>query len=182
MKATAMLLFPMFSAYEISVALSVLAQAEKPVTFFSLTEAPVRSEEALPVAGDRRLDIPLDIDAFDSLLISGSMNPFESYLHEDRYLHFVKQFDRPDMIIGAISSGPILLSMNGMLDGKRFSCGVPEELFAQLRLDPAMHDKSAPFIADGNILTATGWRYMEFGIQFGRMLGLDFSPDWYPVP
>lgn len=179
MKSTAVLLFPHLCMYEIAVALSVLSQAKKPTVYFSASDEVILSEEGIPMKASHGLEEEIDPRQFDSLLISGSMNPFESYLNDDRYLRFVKQFDRPEMVIGAISSGPILLSMNGMLAGKDFTCGVPDELFADLQLDPEKHRKEVPFVAAENILTAVGWHYVDFGIQFGTMLGLDFNPKWY---
>lgn len=179
MKTTAVLLFPHFAAYELVVALSALRQAEKPVAFFSMTDAPMPSEEAMLVSGDHRIEADIDVSTYDSLLISGSMDPVASYLHDDRYLHFVKQFDRPDMVIGAISSGPILLSMNDMLAGKPYTCGVPEEMFEQFHFDPSNFVRKVPFVEAGNILTAHGFYNTDFGIRFCEMLGLDFDPNWY---
>ena len=34
-------------------------------------------------------------------------------------------------------------------------------------------------LVDGNLLTAIGFDFVNFGIKFGEMLGLEFDSGWY---
>jgi len=43
------------------------------------------------------------------------------------------------------------------------------------------YDNIGPYIVDGNIVTSVGCNFIQFGIQFGKMLSLDFQPGWYGV-
>ena len=35
------------------------------------------------------------------------------------------------------------------------------------------------YCIDGNLLTAVGVGFIKFGIEFGKMLKLEFEPRWY---
>ena len=73
MKKTAILLYDSFCNFEISVALEILALAEKPITVFGITKQAIRSEDGLSIFPDDTID-NLDLDAFDSLILPGSMD------------------------------------------------------------------------------------------------------------
>lgn len=178
-KKTAVLLYPYFSNYELSVALSILFQAEKPYTVFGLSDTePVRSEEGLRVLCDAKVE-DLKRGEYDSLLLTGCMQPFDSFMLDERYVDFVRLFDDENTPIGAISSAPLLLAKAGMLRDRAYMAGVPEEFMAANGMNPANQVKGEPYVRDGNLLTSVGSRFIPFGIQFGRMLGLEFSSRWY---
>ena len=189
MKKTAVLLFDLFSNYELSVALSVLAQGGKAFDVFCLNRE-AASEEGLRVQRDKALD-GLTIAEYDSLLIPGCMDPRE--IIDDPRIHaFLRSFDLERHVVAAISSAPLLLLKAGMLEGKRYLAGaVKEELLEEgftmeqmrgmrdvTRLDNG-DGTSTLCMADGNLLTAVGRGFIAFGLQFGRMLGLRFEPAWY---
>ena len=67
MKKTAILLYDSFCNFEISVALEILALAEKPITVFGITKQAIRSEDGLSIFPDDTID-NLDLDAYDSLI------------------------------------------------------------------------------------------------------------------
>lgn len=178
-KKTAVLLYPYFSNYEVSVALSVLFQAEKPFTVLGLSDTePVRSEEGLMVLCEARVEDAKRED-YDSLLLTGCMQPFDSFMLDDRYVDFVRLFDDGHTPIGAISSAPLLLAKAGMLRDRAYMAGVPEEFMEANGMNPTNQVKGKPYVQDGNLLTSVGGQFVPFGIQFGRMLGLEFSPRWY---
>lgn len=181
MKKTAVLAFPQYCNYEWSVALSALAQFEKPVVFFGANKDVMRSEEGLPLRCDALLEDLEDVDAFDSLLITGCMDPLTSYMQDMRHFDFVRRFDRPDIVIGAISSGPILLGKSGVLRQRAYTCGVPREIFEEVGLDPAQYQDESGIVEDENLITAKGWEFVEFGIRFGKKIGLEVDARWYGV-
>lgn len=189
MKKTAVFLFDLFSNYELSVALSVLSQSGKPFDVFCLTPEAV-SEEGLRVQRDKAL-FQLEIEAYDSLLIPGCMDPRN--IIDDPGVHaFLQSFDLDTHIIASISSSPLLLLKAGLLEGKRYMAGaVKEELLeegftlAQMRgmrdITEIKNDDGTAdlWMKDGHLLTAVGSGFVAFGIEFGKMLNLDFEPSWY---
>ena len=189
MKKTAVLLFDLFSNYEISVALSVLAQAGKKYDIFCLNETAI-SEESLQVKRSKALT-ELSIDDYDSLLLPGCMD-LRDIINNSEILEFIKQFRLSTHVIASISSSPVLLLKAGMLDGKKFIAGIYkegllEEGFTMEQLN-GMRDVNelinedgtvTSCLADGNLLTAVGSDFINFGIEFGKMLGLKFESGWY---
>lgn len=190
-KKTAVLLFDLFSNYEISVALSILAQSNKKYEVFCLNEHAI-SEEGLHVKRTKSLK-QLCISEYDSLLIPGCMD-FSDIIDNQQIHSFLQQFDSPNIIIASISSSPILLLKAGMLQNKKYIAGVLkagllEEGFTMQQMEN-MRDITElrnedgsidTYYVDGNLLTAVGCGFIEFGIQFGKMLQLEFEPGWYTV-
>jgi putative intracellular protease/amidase len=188
-KKTAILLFDLFSNYELSVALSILSQGEKQCDFFCLKDE-VISEEGLRVNGNKILE-DIRIEEYDSLLIPGCMD-LADIIVDERIFIFLRKFNPQNMIIASISSSPILLLKAGILENRRFMAGVlkeelVEEGFTMEQMQNMIdinevgenYDKIGPYIVDGNILTSVGCNFIQFGIQFGKMLSLDFEPAWY---
>lgn len=190
-KKTAILLFDLFSNYELSVALSILSQGEKQYDFFGLKDE-VISEEGLHAKCNKILE-DIIIEEYDSLLIPGCMD-LEEIISSERILNFLRKFDSKDMIIASISSSPILLLKAGMLENRKFMAGVikeelVEEGFTMVQMKNMVdikelkenYDNIGPYIVEGNIITSVGCNFIQFGIQFGKMLSLDFQPGWYGV-
>lgn len=186
MKKVAVLIYDKFCNFEFSVALEMLAMAKKPITVFAKTLHPVRSEEGLLVIAEKTIDA-LDIHEYDSLLLTGSADLREA-AEDAHVLAFIKNFDRSDIIIGAISIAPILLMKLKMLNGKRFMIGVNREDLAEegftLKDMELMVDWNESlknpipegYIQDGNILTSVSYGYAQWAIAFGRALGLEVYP------
>ena len=113
MKKTAVLIYDQFCNFEIAPALEMLAMAQKPVTIFAKSLAPVRSEEGLTVLPEKTIDA-LNPDEYDSLLLPGAMD-IRDAIEDDAILDFIRQFD--GLPIGAISIAPLLLLKAGLLGG-----------------------------------------------------------------
>lgn len=111
MKKTAILLYDSFCNFEISVALEILALAEKPITVFGITKQAIRSEDGLSIFPDDTID-NLDLDAYDSLILPGAMDIRET-IENERIVDFIKKFEKKT--IGAISIAPLLLSKQDYL-------------------------------------------------------------------
>jgi transcriptional regulator GlxA family with amidase domain len=152
-------------------------QGKKPFDTFGLTPNPIQSEEGLRVVPDYTLD-QLEIEQYDGLLLPGTLDvePLATILG---YAAFVRRFDRPDINIAAISSGSVLLARAGLLRSRRFMTGVPKEHLAELGFEPDNYVREGKILRSGNILTAQGHGFVNFGVEFGIMLGLSFSPAWY---
>ncbi|WP_240189945.1 DJ-1/PfpI family protein [Bacillus sp. P14.5] len=73
MKKTAVVLYPQFSEYEVSVALSILMQGDKPVIMCAESTSPLRGESGLTCLPDKAFH-EVDISEIDSLLLPGCMD------------------------------------------------------------------------------------------------------------
>lgn len=190
-KKTAVLLYKGFCSFEISVALEMLFMAERKITSFAASKAPVASEEGLYVVADKTLE-ELEIGEFDSLLITGSMD-LEEAISDMRVMEFLRQFDREGIVIGAISSGPMLLLQAGMLKNKHYMAGVDKEWFLEGNDMPVhfsmeemsgmvewkeigSHPECKGFLRDGNLVTSVCYWFREWAMEFGRMLGVPVYP------
>jgi len=187
MKKTAVLIYNQFCNFEIAPALEMLAIAQKPITIFSRSLAPVRSEEGLTVLPEMTID-ELRLEEYDSLLLPGAMDIREA-IEDEAILAFIKQFD--GMPIGAISIAPLLLLKAGLLDGKPFMAGVnPEDLAEEgyttenLALMKGWDESiknpiPEGYIRSGNIVTSVCYEFLRWTLAFGEMLGIKVSPKTF---
>ena len=187
MKKTAVLIYNQFCNFEIAPALEMLAIAQKPITIFAKSLAPVRSEEGLTVLPDKAID-ELVLEEYDSLLLPGAMDIREA-IEDDLTLEFIKQFD--GMPIGAISIAPLLLLKAGLLEGKLFMAGVnPEDLAEEgyTSEDLALmkgwdecikNPVQEGYIRSGNIVTSVCYGFLRWTLAFGEMLGIKVSPKTF---
>ncbi len=189
MKKTAILIYNQFCNFEISVALEILAMAEKPITIFAKGLTMLTSEEGLKVFPDKSIS-DIDIDEYDSLLLPGAMDIREA-IEDDDILSFIRVFDESKKIIGAISIAPILLMKNGVIGAKPFMAGVNkedlfEEGFSEEELSnmQGWDDNLKNPILDGyiisdNIITSVSYEFVRFALAFGKMLGIDIPPETF---
>ncbi len=191
MKKTAALIYDKFCNFEFSVALEILAMAGKPIEVFAKNLDPVRSEEGLRVVADKTID-ELNIEEYDSLILTGSLELREAFDDED-VLNFIRQFHREDIIIGAISIAPIFLLRLGILKGKPFMVGLnKEDLFEEgftpedMKFMVGWNDNlSNPveegYIRTGNVITSVSYEFIRWAIAFGRAIGIEVYPKSFGV-
>lgn len=183
MKKTAVLLYPQFCMFEISVALEMLAMVGKPITVFAKTAAPVKSEEGLTVQPEKTLE-QLALEEYDSLLLPGAAD-IRDAVEDEETLDFVRRFGQSGKVIGAISIAPVLLVKSGVMGSRRFMAGInPEDLLeegfspAQLAHMWGWNDNLQAPIADGyicsdNIVTSVSYEFVRFAAAFGKLLGIE---------
>ena len=187
MKKTAVLIYNQFCNFEIAPALEMLAMAHKPITIFSKTMAPVRSEEGLTVVPDKSID-DLHLEEYDSLLLPGAMDIREA-IEDEAILSFVRKF--ASMPIGAISIAPLLLFKAELLKNKRFMAGVnPEDLAEEgyssdeLKLmkgwdECIKNPVQGGYIRSGNIVTSVSYYFIQWALAFGEMIGIQVAPQTF---
>lgn len=184
MKKTAILIYDQFCNFEIAPVLEMLAMAQKPITVFAKSCNPIRSEEGLSVLPEKNID-EFNLEEYDSLILPGAMDIREA-IEDEKILNFIKLFsDKP---IGAISIAPILLLKAGLLNDKPFMAGInPEELMEEgytqddLALMTGWDENLKNPVLEGyirsaNIVTSVSYNFVEWGIAFGKMLGIDIPP------
>ncbi|MGF2616534.1 4-methyl-5(B-hydroxyethyl)-thiazole monophosphate biosynthesis protein [Rossellomorea vietnamensis] len=177
MKKTAVVLYPQFSEYEVSVALSILMQGDKPVIMCADSTLPLRGESGITCLPDKAFH-EVDISEIDSLLLPGCMDVM-SLKEEASLFNFLKEAGEAASVVAGISSSPYLLAKAGLLHGKRYTVGLVEETRDQSGVFEKENYSDEMIVQDGNIITATGKGFVEFGAVFGKALGLAFDGSWY---
>lgn len=180
MKKTMVLLYPEFSEYELSVALSILMQGQKPMITVGLTGAPIKGESGLTCIADITAR-EVNLNEIDSVILPGCMDVI-TLINEEALIDLVKEAASKDMVIAAISSSPTLLAKAGILEGRKFTVGMPEEGRTTLGIFEEKNYSDEVVVRDGNIITARGKAFIRFGISLGEALKLDFDENWYFEP
>lgn len=180
MKKTMVLLYPEFSEYELSVALSILMQGQKPIITVGLTKDPIKGESGLTCIADINVR-EVNLNEIDSVLLPGCMDVI-TLINEEALIDLIKEAASKDIVIAAISSSPTLLAKAGILEGRKFTVGMPEEGRTKLGIFEEKNYSDEVVVCDGNIITARGKAFIRFGISLGEVLKLDFDEDWYIEP
>ncbi len=192
MKKTAVLIYNNFCNFEFSVALEILAMKGKPITIFAKTLEPIKSEEGLRVLPEKTID-QLDLEEYDSLILTGASNILEAF-EDESIIEFIKKFNDKNMIIGAISIGPVLLLKAGILKGKPFMIGSnPEDLYEvdftedDLKYMIGWNESIKNPVEDGyiitdNIITSVSYDFVKWGIAFCKMIGVETDPRNFGLP
>lgn len=178
MKTTGVLLYPLFSEYELTVALSVLKQGNHSITTIGITDGPIKGESDLICLPDQTI-YNTDPAQLDSLLFPGCMDISTLYGNDDVIKFIRKCANKPELVIAAISSSPYLLAKAGLLKGQKYTIGMEPEERERTGLFEEENYSHDLVVQDGNLLTARGRGFIEFGVRLGRMLELDFNPQWY---
>jgi protein deglycase len=176
-KKTAIVLYPLFSEYELSVALSILMQGGKEVITVGISHQPIKGESGLTCLPDAAID-EVNIEEIDSLLLPGCMD-VGTLINEKRLFDFIQKVTNDQTIIASISSSPFLLAKAGVLKGRKYTVGLSEEALSNLGVFEVENYTRELVVQDGNIITARGSGFVEFGEFFGKMLGLEFDMNWY---
>lgn len=178
MKKTAVLIYPNFSEYELTTALSILMQGANPISIISIDHQPVRGEAGLTLVADLTVD-QVNYEEYDSLLLTGCMDIF-NILPIDTYTDFIKKIsDQDHFIIGSISSSPSLLAKAGLLKNKNYTVGLIEDARNDCGLFEDANYLDELIVQDGNVITAWGSAFIKFGVLFGKSLNLKFEEGWY---
>ena len=189
MKKTAVLIYNSFCNFEFSVALEILALAEKEVVIFAHTKEAVKSEDGLMVLPNQTIS-EINIDEYDSLILPGAMDIREAIENEE-VIEFIRKFE--NKTIGAISIAPLMLVKAGLLSGKPFMAGVNkeeimEEGFTEQDLEKMVGwdaNLESPvkegYIITDNIITSISYNFVKWGLAFGRMIGIDIQPETFGI-
>ena len=172
MKKTAVLLYPLFSLQEIGTLTELLKFYEREIVTFSVGREPVKSEDGFTILPDRDL-AEFHREEFDSLVLPGIWEPLPVML-DNRIIRFLEKLRGDDeILIAAISAGPLLLGKAGLLEGKRFTHGVFEEFLDAFPVMPRENTVRTYLVEDGNLITAYGGAFREFAAAVARKLGID---------
>lgn len=177
MKKTAIILYPQFSEYELSVALSILMQGNKSIVTVGLNNQPIRGESGLTCVADTMIS-EINVEEIDSIVLPGCLD-IKPLLDEKGLVEFLKQVDTKETIVASISSSPYFLAKAGLLTGKKYTVGLPQEAIYKLGVFENENFRNDLVVQDGNIITARGSGFIKFGICLGQALNLKFDESWY---
>lgn len=178
MKKTAVLVYPDFSEYELTTSLSILMQGGKPINTISVEKEPVRGEAGLTLIADLTIE-QINYEEYDSLLLTWCMDILK-ILSNDTYIDFIKKISNQENFkIASISSSPALLAKAGLLKNKKFTVGLTDEARQSLGVFEGATYLNELVVQEGNLITAYGSKFIEFGILFGELLNLEFEKGWY---
>ncbi|MCH1965443.1 DJ-1/PfpI family protein [Paraclostridium sordellii] len=174
----AILIYPEFSNYEISILAEIFKLFEKEIVVFSAEKNIVNSEEGFHFMPDKSLD-EFNINEYSCLILPG-MWSFPKVLNDNRYINFLEKFrDNKDIIIASISSSPILLARAGVLNKKKYCIGLYEEDIDKYDFLDRESILKEPIVEFDNIITVLGLAYREFAITVGQKLGLECNDNWF---
>jgi protein deglycase len=176
-KKTAVVLYPWFSEYELSVALSILMQGNKEIVTVGINRSPVKGESGLTTIPDMSIE-EVNKEEIDSLLLTGCMD-IGTLQNEQKLFDFIRDVVNESTIIASISSSVFLLAKAGVIKGKKYTVGLPEEVLPKLEIFEVENFSKELVVQDGNLITARGSGFIEFGKLFGEALGLKFDENWY---
>lgn len=176
-KKTAIILYPQFSEYELSVTLSILMQGNKPIVTVGLDNQPIRGESGLTCVADTTIS-EINIEEIDSIVLPGCLD-IEPLLDEEDLVEFLKQVFSTETIVASISSSPYFLANAGLLTGKKYTVGLPMEAIEKLGVFEKENYCPDLVVQDGNMITARGCGFIKFGICLGKALNLEFDESWY---
>ncbi len=191
MKKTAVLIYPQFCNFEISVALEILAMAEKPMTIFAKKLTKIKSEEGMNVFPDKCIS-KIDIREYDSLLLPGAADIREA-VEDEEILSFIRLFRDGQKMIGAISTAPLLLVKSGVMEGRPFMAGIDreelyEEGFTEQELakmqgwsDNLINPVKEGYLISERVVTSVSYEFVRFGLAFGRLVGIDIPEENFGI-
>ncbi len=170
-------LYHHFSEYELSVVLSVLKQGKQDIETIGLSGDPVVGEAGLKCIPTKTID-QINVDELNCLILPGC-DDIGHLKEEAQLFKFIGQVVERNAMVAAISSAPFLLAKAGSLKSQRYTVGFTKEQRDFIGVFNETNYIDAPLVKEGRILTAKGPYFIDFGIQLGKMLELDFDSNWY---
>ncbi|MFE7060917.1 DJ-1/PfpI family protein [Sutcliffiella sp. NPDC057660] len=159
-------IFEGYCEFEIAPAISMLRNSHELYTF-SVEKNPCRSEAGLMTMPDMSVD-EVDPMEFDLLIIpGGDLGPIAK---ADALFELVGKFGAFNKITAAICSGVFVLARAGLLKDTPYTITLSKE--QRLFLDCFDEELFSyrPVVSKGNVLTAQGHAYVEFGIALNKMV------------
>ncbi len=169
MPKVALLIFPTFSEFEVSVAISLLRSSHELITV-ALDEEVVVSEAGLRVLPHMNVS-RANPDDYDALLIPGG--DMVHLKDAAPVFAFVKQIAEQRKLLAAICSGSYVLAKSGILSTVPYTVSFTEEQRNFLGCFEESLYRYEPVVESDDVLTAQGHAYIEFGLRVAEKLRSD---------
>lgn len=167
---TCVLYFDGFAEFEIVIAVGNLSQKSE-ILPVALENRPYLSEEKQVFMPSRTI-AEVDPGTVDILLIPGG--PVEPLMSSAALKHLVVTMNTQKKLIGAICGGVHILGFCGVLEGRRFTCnarGFELDEDTRRKYFSRSHYVEEDVVVDGNIVTAMGQAFVEFGVEIADRAG-----------
>lgn len=162
-----------FSEYEVGLACSLMATAGE-ITTVGVDDM-VLSEGGLQVSPHLAVK-EVKLKDYDGLIVSGALE-MEDYLDREEVINFFDEAYQAGLVLGAICSGPVFLALAGVLENKKFTCGLSPEDQADLEIFEKAQFEDSSVVVDGNLITAQGFATLEFALALGEKLKVFKKPE-----
>lgn len=174
-KRVGLLLFPTFSEFEVTVALSLVPSTYEVVTL-ALDGGTLRSEAGLLCQPHKKLS---DLEPADLgvLIIPGG--DMESLMDAEPLFALVRELHAQGKLLAAICSGPYVLARAGVLTGLPYTVTHSREVRDFLGCYDEAAFRYEPVVTSGNVITAQGHAFVPFGLAVAKYINPDLSADAY---
>lgn len=162
------LVFPGFSEFEITVAMALLRHRVQ-IDTMSLDGAAVVSEAGLQVMPSTSVSAVAPGD-YEALILPGGEN-LSTVMDEQRILDLIRVMDSGHRVIASICAGGILLAKAGVLVGRPYTVSLSRRFRDQLGCFDERTFRNEPVVESGNLITAQGFAFVEFGLRLADRLG-----------
>lgn len=166
MKKALLFLFDGYCEFEITPAISMLRGTHEIITF-AMDKTPKLSEAGLltlPTLSVREIKI-VDYEAL--IIPGGDLKPIAK---AEELFQLVNDFHQAGKTVSAICSGVFVLAKAGVLQHVLYTVTLAKYQRDFLGGFPEQNFVYKPVVASGNILTAQGHAYVQFGIELNKML------------
>lgn len=166
------LIYDEYVHFEVEVACTLLKSAGEVITV-GLDGKAKRSSSSFNVLPDRLLS-EVDVADVDIFIIPGG-DPNSEELRSDELVEFLRDLHEKKKNIAAICSAPIHLAKAGVLDDRKYTTSLEPE---EYDIFDSKNFENKDLVVAGNIITAMGTAYVEFGIEiFNRVVGFDTNDE-----
>lgn len=173
--AVAVLVYPGFSEFEVTVALALLSSRFRVVNV-GLNNHLVRGEGGLRVFPDQTIE-ETRADQFAALIIPGAADISVLALAPESLPELVADFAAQGKVVAAICGGPYLLGRAGLLEGKPYTATFTAKQREFLCVLPEAGFLYQEVVQQGNIISAQGHAFVEFGLAVAQALGALKDPE-----
>jgi protein deglycase len=174
MKQVLVLIYPGCAEFELAVATEVLRETHRLITAAPAL-GPLTAESGLRLLPHTTIDAVVAED-FEGIIIPGGTDMF--VVKDNQPLtRLVRAMHERGRLIAAISGGPYVLAQAGILDEVPYATSFLREHRDFLGGFNEDNYRDSPLVEFGNVITAKGWAYAEFGLLVAERLGVRVSEN-----
>lgn len=166
--AVAVLVYPGFSEFEVTVAMTLLSQQGR-VDTVGLNDHLVRGEGGLRVLPTKGLQ-DVRVEDYQALIVPGGADIEPLALAPGALPALVAEFAAAGKVVAAICGGTYLLGRAGLLRDRAYTVTFTAAQREGLRL-PEEHFTYQDVVRSGQVITAQGHAFVEFGLAVAQALG-----------
>lgn len=159
---TYIVIYEGFSQFEVIIA-SFLLRTKGDVITVGLTADTVTTAEGFVIKPDVVLS-EMRRDDVDFFLIPGG--PPNELMASSELSDILNELNEQKTFIGGICSGTLHLASSGILENKRYTTSLDLDEFDVFNKERYTNEN---VVSEGNIITAKGCAYVEFGILLGQL-------------